>query len=140
MRQPCSGSMARLGTVIITATAWFFISNHCALAELQRASKTKASCHQPCCGDQAPARNNTDNATECCKTLHATLSGATKNFAGFDASLFAPQLCFIGSVISTNDSRPIPVLELDTGPPFVSTFAESVLQRSILAHAPPVIV
>ena len=139
MRQACSASMARLVTVIITASAWFLISNHCALAELQRAAKTKASCHLPCCDDQAPVKNKTDNATECCKTLHATLSGATKDFAGYDTSLFAPQLYFIGSVISANDSRPIPVLELDTGPPFVRTFAESVLQRSILAHAPPVI-
>jgi hypothetical protein len=139
MSKACSASMARLVTVIITATAWFLISNHCALAELQRASKAKASCHQPCCNDQAPAKNKTDSATECCKTLHATLSGATKDFAGYDTSLFALQLYFVGSVICTNDSTPIPVLQLDTGPPFVSTFAESVLQRSILAHAPPVI-
>jgi hypothetical protein len=30
------------------------------------------------------------------------------------------------------------VQQLGTGPPSVSSFAESVLQRSILAHAPPV--
>jgi hypothetical protein len=132
--------MARLLTAIITAFAWFLISNHCVLAELPHASQTKASCHQPCCGDQAPAKNKTDNATECCKTLRTTLSGATKDFAGYDTSLFALQLYFIGPVISTNDSGPVSGLELDTGPPFVHTFAESVLQRSILAHAPPLIV
>jgi hypothetical protein len=67
------------------------------------------------------------------------LAGA-KDFAGYDSSLFALQLYFIGPIISTNASGPIPILELDTGPPFVHTFAESVLQRSILAHAPPIFV
>ena len=133
-------SMARLPMVSITAVAWFFISNHCVLAELQRASETKASCHQPCCGNQPPAKNKTESATECCKTLRATLTGAAKDFAGYDSSLFALQLYFIGPIISTNAARPVPILELDTGPPFVHTFAESVLQRSILAHAPPIFV
>jgi len=130
-------SMARLLTVVVTAVAWFLISNHCALAELQYAAKTKASCHQPCCGAQSPVKKNSDNATECCKTLRTTLSGTGKEFAGYDGSLFALQLYFIGPVIFTNDSGPIPILELNTGPPFANTFAESVLQRSILAHAPP---
>ncbi len=140
MSEARSASMARLVTVIITAVAWFFISNHCVLAELQDAPKAKTSCHQPCCGGQPPAKSKSESAVECCKTLRVTLSGAAKDFAGYDTSLFALQLYFIGPVISTNDSGPIPVLELDTGPPFVTTFVESVLQRSILAHAPPVIV
>ena len=140
MREACSARIARLLTVITTAVAWFFISNHCVLAEMPTASKAKSSCHQPCCGNQPPAKNTTESATECCKTLRATLTGAAKDFAGYDTSLFALQFYFVGSVISTNDSRPVPVLELDTGPPFVHTFAESVLQRSILAHAPPLII
>jgi hypothetical protein len=139
MSEAYSTSMARLLTVIITAIAWFLISNHCLFAELPAVSKATSTCHQPCCGDQPPAKNKTDKATECCKTLRTTLLGA-KDFAGYDSSLFALQLYFIGPIISTNASAPIPILELDTGPPFVHTFAESVLQRSILAHAPPLIV
>jgi hypothetical protein len=137
MSEACGVSMARLLTVIITAFAWFLISNHCVLAELQHASQTKASCHQPCCGDRAPAKNKTENVTECCKTLHATLVGA-KDFPGYDSSLFALQLYFVRPIVFTADlGARSGVVELDTGPPFVSTFAESVLQRSILAHAPP---
>lgn len=139
MSEARRASMARILTVIIAAVAWFFISNHCVLAELQTAPKAKTSCHQPCCGGQPLSKNKSENAGECCKTLRATLAGAAKDFAGYDGSLFALQFYFIGPVISTTDSGPTPVLELDTGPPFVSTFAESVLQRSILAHAPPVI-
>lgn len=134
-----SVSMARLLTVVITAVAWFLISNHCVLAELQTVPKAKMSCHKPCCDSQSPAKDKSERSTECCKTLRATLSATAKDFAGYDSSLFALQLYFVGAVISTNDSGPVPVLELNTGPPFVSTFAESVLQRSILAHAPPVI-
>ena len=140
MSEACSLRMARLLTAIVIAVAWFFISNHCVLAELQRASETKASCHQPCCGNQPPAKNKTESATECCKTLRVTLTGAAKDFAGYDSSLFVLQLYFIGPIIFTNASGPIPILELDTGPPFVHTFAESVLQRSIPAHAPPLVV
>lgn len=140
MSEACKAGTPRLLTVIITAVAWFLISNHCLLAELPTASKATSSCHQPCCGNQPPAKNTTESATECCKTLRATFTGAAKDFVGYDTSLFALQFYFVGAVISTNDSRPVPVLELDTGPPFVHTFAESVLQRSILAHAPPLIV
>ena len=139
MSEACGVSMARLLTVIITAFAWFLISNHCVLADVQHVPQAKASCHQPCCGDRAPAKNKTESATECCKTLRATLTGAAKDLAGYDSSLFALQLYFIGPAISTNAVAPIPILELDTGPPFVHTFAESVLQRSILAHAPPLV-
>jgi hypothetical protein len=138
MTEVRGASRARLLIVSITAVAWFLISNHCVLAELQHASQTKASCHQPCCGNQPPAKNTTESATECCKTLRATLTGVAKDFAGYDTSLFALQFYF-GPVTCTNDSRPVPILELDTGPPFVHTFAESVLQRSILAHAPPLV-
>ena len=140
MRKVRGASMARLLLVMITGVAWFLISNHCVLAELKSVSKAQASCHRPCCGNQAPANNKTENATECCKTLRATLAGV-KNFAGYDSSLFAVQLYFVRPIVSTDDSREKSrVVELGTGPPFVTTFAESVLQRSILAHAPPVIV
>ena len=140
MSEACKAGMPRLLTVIMTAIAWFLISNHCLLAELPTSSKATSSCQQHCCGTQPPAKHKTESATECCKTLRATLAGAAKDFAGYDTSLFALQFYFVGPAISTNDSGPVSVLELDTGPPFVHTFAESVLQRSILAHAPPLIV
>lgn len=132
----------RIGIVLMTTVAWFAIVNHCALAGLlaMQAKPAIGSCHH-CVGDQSPTKNKDANGSECCKTLRATLSGAAKDFAGYDTSLFALQLYFIASAISTNDSGPTPrVLELDTGPPFADTFAESVLQRSILTHAPPLVV
>src|SRR6266705_403201 len=131
MSEARSVSMARLLIVIITAVAWFFISNHCVLAEFKGVSEPQPSCHQHCCGDQPPAKSKQESGVECCKTLRAPLSGPAKDFAGYDTSFFALQLYFVGAVISTNDSGATPrVLAVDTGPPFARTFAESVLQRS----------
>jgi hypothetical protein len=59
MSEASSARMARLVTVIVAAVAWFFISNHCVLAELQTAPKAKASCHRPCCDSQSPAKSKT---------------------------------------------------------------------------------
>jgi hypothetical protein len=137
MSEACGASMARLLTVIITAVAWFLISNHCVLAELQHASQTKASCHQPCCGNQSPAKSKSETGTECCKTLNATLVVA-KKLVGYDTSLFALQFYFVAPELLLNNSKAADRgTELDTGPPFAKTFAELTLQRSILAHAPP---
>jgi len=73
----------------------------------------------------------------CCKILRATVSAearpvevATKNFVPV-------QDWIVAELISAAET-PLSPLELDTGPPFAGSFAESVLQRSILAHAPPV--
>jgi hypothetical protein len=43
--------------------------------------------------------------------------------------------CFFPRVAQL-DFEPL-FLPLDTGPPGLRSFAESVLQRSVLAHAPP---
>lgn len=141
MSEARSARIARLLIAIITALGWFVISNHCVLAEFKSAAKAEATCHQPCCGNQSPVKSDQGSGIECCKTLRATLSGAAKDFAGYDTSLFALQLYFVGPIISANDSvATTRIFELDTGPPYANTFAESVLQRSILAHAPPFIV
>ncbi len=141
MSEARSARIARLLIAIITALGWFVISNHCVLAQFKSAAKAEATCHQHCCGNQSPVKSKQESGIECCKTLRATLSGGAKDFVGYDTSLFALQLYFVRPIISANDSMATPrVLELDTGPPFANTFAESVLQRSILAHAPPFIV
>lgn len=140
MSEARSASMTRFLIVIITAVAWFFISNHCVLAEFKAAPKAAASYHQDCCGDQSPGKSKSESGSECCKTLHATLVVA-KKLVGYDTSQFALQFYFVAPELLLNDSKAsVRGTEFDTGPPFAKTFAESVLQRSILAHAPPVIV
>jgi hypothetical protein len=128
--------------VLITSVSWFAIANHCALASLDTSAKASVSrCHADCCGDQSPEKKKHKDETECCKTLHATLNASAKKLVGYDTSLFALQLYFVASVTLVNETKvTLRGGELDTGPPFAKTFAESVLQRSILAHAPPSLV
>jgi hypothetical protein len=129
----------RIGIVLMTTVAWFAIVNHCALAGLFaiQAKPGIASCHH-CAGDQSPTKNRDANDGECCKTLRATFVTVAKKLVGHDTSLCALQPYFVAQIIFPDDSKGAPpTLELDTGPPFAKTFAESILQRSILAHAPP---
>ena len=73
----------------------------------------------------------------CCKLLRATLVQPAQFVAQtyLTASL---QSWFNVIVIFPGQLRWHQSFELDTGPPFSESFAESVLQRSILVHAPPV--
>ena len=72
----------------------------------------------------------------CCKTLAATRALAIT---------YAAKDCFAVGQIEFCDDRSVifPAVHLtagvvlDTGPPGAPTFAELVLQRSVLAHAPP---
>jgi hypothetical protein len=50
-----------------------------------------------------------------------------------DADLYFEEFAFIA-----NSQHATSPLLLDTGPPGARSFAELILQRSILAHAPPV--
>ena len=74
----------------------------------------------------------------CCKVLRATVTSqaklidaANKVFVPIPNGLVA-ELIFAGETHFA-----LVPLELDIGPPFAVSFAESVLQRSLLAHAPP---
>ena len=88
-------------------------------------------------GQPAPAKSK-QSGVDCCKVLRATLASPTgKQIAAahfhfvlhaYVTALFPlPPTCAV-----------LLPLGLDTGPPAGGSFAESVLQRSILAHAPPV--
>ena len=73
----------------------------------------------------------------CCKMLRATLAGEANVVKVASQNLVPIQDWIVAELISAAET-PLSPLELDTGPPFAGSFAESVLQRSILAHAPPV--
>jgi len=68
--------------------------------------------------------------------LRATITGEAKVVEVASKTFLPIQLWTVTELISAPETRLSP-LELDTGPPFAGSFAESVLQRSILAHAPP---
>ena len=68
--------------------------------------------------------------------LRATLAGEAKVVEVASQNFVPIQDWIVAGLISAVKTQ-LPPLELDTGPPFAGSFAESVLQRSILAHAPP---
>ena len=127
----------RFAIVLTTMMAWFSISNHCALGGLiAKTHSIVAPMH--CHGNQpTPSKKSSEEEMPCCKMLRATLTSeakvvevATKNFLPIERWIVA-------DLIFTAEPQLSP-FELDTGPPFAGSFAESVLQRSLLAHAPPV--
>jgi len=72
----------------------------------------------------------------CCKMLRATITSEAK-VVEVASKAFPPiQDWIVAELISAAEPQLSP-LELDTGPAFAGSFAECVLQRSILAHAPP---
>ena len=129
----------RLGIVLTTIAAWFSISNHCVLgAATTKTNSAVAPMH--CHGNQpAPSKkSNSEEEMPCCKLLRATVTSNAKIVQVASKNFLPAQIAVIAEIIFANEAQLHRTpLELDTGPPFSRSFAESVLQRSILAHAPP---
>ena len=130
-------NIIRLAVVLMTMVAWFSISNHCASGALEgrRSVAVHVSCH-----GSAPAPTKTptqDDQLPCCKVLRATLVTMAESFVGHDASMFGLRPYSVAPIAFSEPFLANVSFELDTGPPLARSFAESVLQRSILAHGPP---
>ena len=124
----------RLAVTLFAIVAWFGVSNHCALGALHPAGNASAI-HAHCPGHPAPANPQNGEDMPCCKILKAVTSakiGASANILAFTLKEFPPVV-----ILTDVSQRHAQALERDTGPPGALSFSESVLQRSILAHAPP---
>jgi hypothetical protein len=131
----------RWATVTLAAISWLAISNHCALGLATIGShQAEAVSGHGCCASTIPADSEPAKrpAAPCCKTLHVVAMTPAENFPS-DALAFAGLAADVvtGAVISAPPAS-LASRFLDTGPPPGPTFAESVLQRSLRAHAPPV--
>ena len=127
----------RISVVLTTIVAWFLISNHCAIGALiGKTNSVVAPMH--CHGNQStPSKKSSEAEMACCKMLRATLAGEAKVVELASQNFVPIQDWIVAELLSAIKTQLSP-LELDTGPPFAGSFAESVLQRSILAHAPPI--
>lgn len=129
--------------VVTTLIAASFVgSNHCTIAATSVAPKTAAVSECPMHAQQQhpsqPDKNQGCGDLPCCKNLQATLTLAKKLVSnpvwpGALIEFFAPV------VGETSEGTAQISACLDTGPPGENSFAELVLQRSILTHAPPVL-
>lgn len=74
---------------------------------------------------------------QCCKSIHGTLAPEQAEVK-FDAAKFQLHLFVLVQMLApVSAERDLSSFVFDHGPPRVVSFAESVLQRSLLSHAPP---
>ena len=130
------GTSMRWGTVLLTIAAWFCLSNHCAFGLSASPAEAVVEAGQ-CPMHSAPAKQKPAPHLPCCKDLRAVASPVVKSVAAFAQQLVGSQE-YAAEIFLPPPHLAIELYALDTGPPGALTFAESVLQRSILAHAPPV--
>lgn len=131
--------LARAAIVLLMVVAWFVASDHCALVGALLHPVAKSAAQESCPGHSPqPEKKQSGGELPCCKTLVAT-TVPVKVSPAYDASQFVLQPYLAADFQLVFVASDAPAAELDTGPPELRTFAESVLQRSLLAHAPPVL-
>ena len=130
-------AVTRCAVVLIAICSWFAISNHCAFA----AVVTKTDLVQTECPFHSkPAQQKQEpSQLQCCKILRAVVFAQTKSWARDDAKFLDVDLCVEEFVLVALLPNVQASWSLDTGPPGVRSFAELILQRSLLAHAPPAV-
>jgi len=130
-------AVTRCAVVLIAICSWFAMSNHCAFAAV--ATKTDSP-QTECPFHSKPAKQKQEpSRLQCCKILRAVVFAQTKSWARDDAKFFDLDLCVEEFPLVESFPNAQASLSLDTGPPGAHSFAELILQRSLLAHAPPIV-
>ena len=134
--KPDMKACTRRAVVAIVICSWITIANHCAFAAVvAKTDSVQTDC--PFHSKQAKEKQE-PGQVQCCKVLRAVVLPTTKSWARDKARFSKVDL-------RVEEFLPIALLDfvqaslsLDTGPPVARSFAELILQRSLLAHAPPV--
>src|SRR5215471_2868597 len=125
-------AIARCAAVAIAICSWIAVSNHCVFAavasEIDKA-QTECPFHSK------PSKQKGSSQVQCCKVLRAVVFAKTKHWARDDA-----QFCDANFTVQADESlayssRLVAPLLFDTGPPGAFSFAELILQSSLLALA-----
>jgi hypothetical protein len=121
--------------VVLLLAAWFALSNHCALGSVVEATGSEPAM-SGCPMHAAPAKKGPATKTPCCKDVRAVVAKIVK-------ATGTPVRTIREQTVAAHTFRfpprlPVEVELLDTGPPCSISFAESVLQESMLSHAPPI--
>jgi hypothetical protein len=123
--------------VAITICSWFTISNHCAFAAI--AIKTNSA--QPECPFHSKPEKQKEQSSQvqCCKILRAVAPTIAKSWTRSDSVFSDIDFRFEYHRLLAHFRDALAPLLLDTGPPDAHSFAELILQRSLLVHAPPTV-
>lgn len=137
MRSIYANSIARFIVILVVMSGWFVLSNHCALGMIPKVGAAHQCCENGkfASAEDQPAQGGT---IICCKALQA-LSHDTANVSVLKPNL-APVLFATAWLLELERQHECRAdLEVcgDTAPPLAISFSELVLQRSLLAHAPP---
>jgi hypothetical protein len=128
-------SGVRGAIVVVAICSWFAISNHCAFAALaKKPDSVKAGCpfHS-----KLPKQEKQSSGAQCCKILRAVTPGVTNSWPRDNANFCRVDLRVEKSTGTEGLRTALKPSFVDTGPPDAHSFAELILQRSLLAHAPP---
>ena len=125
-----------MAIIMTVAVAWLFASNHCALAAVE--SPAKPASEHACCHSDRGASQTPGQTMQCCEALAAPVPNA---IAAPAVHLQELQPAWLQAV-RVEGSAEAPILAADfasaTGPPRGAlSFALLILNRSLLAHAPP---
>jgi hypothetical protein len=128
-------AIIRCAVVAIAICSWIAVSNHCAFAAVaSEIGKEQADCPF----HSKPAKQKEQSShVQCCKVLRAVVFAKTNDWARDDAKFCNASFPVQAGMFFAYSSRAVTPLLLDTGPPGAFSFAELILQRSLLAHAPP---
>jgi hypothetical protein len=125
----------RCAVVAIAICSWIAVSNHCAFAAVAtEIDKAQTEC--PFHSNPAKQKEQSSQV-QCCKVLRAVVFAKTKDWARNDGKFFDANFSAQADEFLAYSSRVVAPLLLDTGPPGAFSFAELILQSSLLAHAPP---
>jgi hypothetical protein len=122
---------------LVVLASWFSLSNHCAIALAFPAQELEAQVERGGCPmHSAPAKKQPAAKALCCKDVRAVIAKwVTANPAPVR---LIGSLDYVTQIVASPEHAIRRIEGLDTGPPGCFSFAESVLQESMLAHAPPV--
>ena len=132
-RTRASGRTTIAVATTLTIAAWFFLSNHCALGGI---APVPEAVTDACPMHSAPAKKKPASKTPCCKEVRAVIAKCVTAQAAV-VRLIATR-DYATEIFAAPMRVTVEIHGLDTGPPGCLSFAESVLQESMLAHAPPV--
>src|SRR5213593_1019657 len=128
----------RWATVTLAICSWIAISNHCAFAAV---TTEVAKAQTECPFHSKPAKQKEQSSqVQCCKVLRAVFFAKNKTWARDDAQFGVANFPIQARSLVVCSLRAATPLSLNSGPPGALSFAELILQRSIFAHAPPVLV
>ena len=128
----------RWAIVTVAICSWIAVSNHCAFAAVATESDKAQS---ECPFHSNPAKQKEPSSqVPCCKTLRAIVAAQSKAWEHDHAKFSDVNFPVETGAFVLCSLRIVAPLLLDTGPPLHAfSFAELILQHSLLAHAPPLV-